>query len=233
MLQKYRLLLLTIPVIIFLLVQNKKTKAFHFLKFPSHFPSDTSIVPSSAPSPVPSAGSAVPDFQTLKYPTDSWYSFLQHLPAEDQPIVDYKGNPVSNPNKGFRILTYDVGRADLQQCADALMRIRAEFLFSRKKYEEIGFHFCSGIYYPWTDYLRGKRPLMKGNNQVVVQTSAILQASHNTLREYLDIVYAYANTVSLCRELKQTDRLETGTVIIYPGNPGHCCMIIDEAIGYN
>ena len=24
--------------------------------------------------------------------------------------------------------------------------------------------------------------------------------------------------------------MEPGTVIIYPGNPGHCCMIIDAAV---
>ena len=53
---------------------------------------------------------------------------------------------------------------------------------------------------------------------------------HVSLRKYLDYVYAYANTASLCKELKYTNRLETGTVIIFPGNPGHCCMIIDAAI---
>jgi hypothetical protein len=166
----------------------------------------------------------------LNYPKDSWSFFLQHLPAVDKPIVDYTGKPVSNQEKRFMILTYDVGHADLQQCADALMRIRAEFLFSRNKYKEIGFDFCSGIYYSWLDYLEGKRPVIRGKNQVIVQTAVISEASHKSLRDYLDIVFTYANTVSLCRQLKPANRLETGTVIIYPGNPGHCCMIVDMAI---
>jgi Domain of unknown function (4846) len=89
----------------------------------------------------------------VSYPPDSWPFFLQHLPTENKPIVDYKGNQIGNQEKHFAILTYDVGSSDLQQCADALMRMRSEYLFSQKKYAQIGFHLNSGIYYRWTDYL--------------------------------------------------------------------------------
>lgn len=169
--------------------------------------------------------------QPLNYPPDSWPYFLQHLPAEHKPIVDYKGNLIGNQEKHFAVLSFDIGNADLQQCADALMRIRAEYLFSRMKYTEIGFHFNNGIFYSWTDYLNGLRPILKNRKIILGHAAAASVISHSSLRKYLDIVYAYANTVSLCRELKYTNRLETGTVIIYPGNPGHCCMIIDEALG--
>jgi hypothetical protein len=215
MLRKHWLLFLFVPVLLFLLIQIKRTASFHFPNLPAI---DHSVKQTA------------PDLTPLSFPYDSWFSFLQRLPTEDKPIVDYKGNPVSNQGKRFRILTYDVGHSDLQQCADALMRIRAEYLFSRKKYEEISFHFCSGMKYSWTDYLTGNRPVMKGRNQIIIQTAAICLPSHKALREYLDIVYTYANTVSLCRELKNTNRLGIGTVIIYPGNPGHCCMIVDAAV---
>jgi len=167
----------------------------------------------------------------LSYPPNSWPYFLQHLPTEDKPIVDYKGNLISNQEKHYAILTYDVGHSDLQQCADALMRIRAEYLFSQKKYTLIGFHFNSGNYYAWIDYLKGVRPVLKGSRLNFIREANQSEISHGSLRKYLDIVFAYANTISLCRELKFTDKLETGTVIIYPGNPGHCCMIVDEALG--
>jgi hypothetical protein len=175
--------------------------------------------------------SASIQIKPLAYPVDSWSYFLQHLPTENKPIRDYQGNIIANQEKHFAILSYDVGSSDLQQCADALMRIRAEYLFSQKKYSGIGFHFNSGIFYSYSDYLLGKRPVFKSRSQVLALNSPSSEISHSTLRRYLDIVYAYANTVSLCRELKLTNRLETGTVIIYPGNPGHCCMIIDAALG--
>ena len=151
--------------------------------------------------------------QPLNYPPDSWPYFLQHLPAEHKPIVDYKGNLIGNQEKHFAVLSFDIGNADLQQCADALMRIRAEYLFSRMKYTEIGFHFNNGIFYSWTDYLNGLRPILKNRKIILGHAAAASVISHSSLRKYLDIVYAYANTVSLCRELKYTNRLETGTVI--------------------
>jgi hypothetical protein len=174
--------------------------------------------------------SALSELKPLSYAPDSWPYFLQHLPAVDKPIVDYEGNLISNQGKHYAILTYDIGHSDLQQCADTLMRIRAEYLFSQKKYSLIAFHFNSGNFYAWSDYLKGVRPVLKGSRVKFMQTSDRSKISHVSLRKYLDIVFAYANTVSLCRELKTTDLLETGTVIIYPGNPGHCCMIVDEAL---
>lgn len=174
------------------------------------------------------------DFRFIKhlsYPPDSWQYFLQHLPIEKKPILDFNGNEIRNQAKHYAILTYDVGHSDLQQCADALIRIRSEYLFSQKKYSLIGFHFNDGKYYSWSDYLKGIRPQLKGMNLKLILTTSVAAISHVSLRKYLDLVYDYANTVSLCRKLKSTDRLETGTVIIFPGNPGHCCMIVDEALG--
>jgi Domain of unknown function (4846) len=166
----------------------------------------------------------------VSYPPDSWPSFLQHLPTENKPIVDYKGNQIDNQEKHFAILTYDVGSSDLQQCADALIRLRSEYLFSQKKYAQIGFHFNSGIYYSLADYLKGSRPIFIKRQQILVRTNKTSDLSHTSLRKWLDFVYTYANTVSLCKELKKADGLQTGTIIIFPGNPGHCCIIIDEAV---
>jgi hypothetical protein len=166
----------------------------------------------------------------LTYPTDTWQYFLQHLPVEDKPILDFRGNPIRDQEKHFAILSYDVGKSDLQQCADALMRIRSEYLFSRKKYERIGFYFNSGIYYSFSDYTKGIRPVFRGKKQILSRTTNPCEISHTSLRKWLDILYAYANTISLCKELIPASRLETGTVIIFPGHPGHCCMIMDAAI---
>lgn len=196
------------------------------ITFLSYKNSDSSPQPKTDKSGKTTAANPV---HPLSYPPDSWQSFLQHLPTENKPIVDYKGHKIDNQDKHFEILTYDVGSSDLQQCADALMRLRSEYLFGQKKYAQIGFHFNSGIYYSLTDYLRGIRPVFKNRRQILAKTNAASELSHTSLRKWLDIVYAYANTVSLCKELKKADGLQTGTIIIVPGNPGHCCIIIDEA----
>jgi hypothetical protein len=162
----------------------------------------------------------------------SWAYFLRHLPQRKGDILDFRGRPVANQEKHFALINYDVGIRDLQQCADALIRIRAEWLFSQKRFGEIGFHFTSGALYRWDSYCQGIRPVFEnpGGRQRFFRTTPPKGKTHESLRSYLDIIYAYAGTVSLCKELKPTNKLEIGTVIIYPGSPGHCCLIVDRAI---
>ena len=157
----------------------------------------------------------------------SWAHFLQHLPVKEGRVLDYTGTPVDDQDKQVGIIPYDVGKRDLQQCADALMRIRAEYLFSQKRFDEIGFHFVSGHYYSWKSFCQGKRPVPNGNNIRFVSGTPSPE-THESLRRYLDIVYTYASTLSLARELKPAADFEIGTVVIYPGSPGHCFIIIDE-----
>ena len=168
-------------------------------------------------------------YNSKKYEVNSWQYFLQHLPVVDKPIVDYRGKQIGYQEKHVGIIPYDVGTSDLQQCADALMRLRAEYLFDQKRFNEIGFHFVSGNYYTWNDYCKGLRPVANGNGVKFISVAAS-EKTHETLRKYLDIVYSYASTISLSKELKAANDFEVGTVIIHAGSPGHCFIIIDEAI---
>lgn len=160
--------------------------------------------------------------------TTSWEYFLQHLPEKEGPVLDYKGNPVAFQQKHTAVINYDVGPRDLQQCADALMRLRAEYLFKQKRFAEIGFHFTDGNYYSFDDYCLGKTPVPRGIN---VRFISLPQRSKNNkeLRKYLDIVYTYAGTISLASELSDAPDLAIGTIVISPGSPGHCFIITDEA----
>lgn len=160
--------------------------------------------------------------------TRSWAYFLQHLPQQQGEIVDYKGQAVADQQKKFSILSYDVGKRDLQQCADALIRLRAEYLFSQQRHGEIQFQFTDGTPYSFEAYVRGKRPVPDGNGIRFANTQpASFTYAH--FRNYLDLVYAYAGTISLSRELKDTEHFTIGTVVLTPGSPGHCMIITDMA----
>jgi hypothetical protein len=172
------------------------------------------------------------DTPYTNFKPDSWQYFLQHLPLVQKEVVDFKGRAVSNQSKSFAVVDYDIGSKDLQQCADALMRLRAEYLFKQKRTDEIGFHFTSGDLYTFKNYCKGIRPVI-GRNTRFVPSAVATERTHGALRTYLDIIYTYAGTISLYKELKPVNSLTVGTIAIKPGSPGHCFIIVDEAMNSN
>ncbi len=159
----------------------------------------------------------------------TWQEFLRTLPLAFGPVKDYRGIEIENQSKHFQLIGYDVGKRDLQQCADFLIRLRAEYLFQMKRNTEINFKFTSGQAYSFVDHCRGIYPVISGNKLVFKKRGAV-EANYRSLRNYLDIVFAYAGTISLYRDLKTTGKFETGTIIITPGSPGHCMIIVDKKL---
>ncbi len=115
----------------------------------------------------------------------------------------------------FAVLKIDVGKRDLQQCADAVMRLRGELLFSQKKYSDIHFNFLSdGKPRYFTNYANGNLSQVK-------------------FRKYMDYIFSYANTGSLKNELKKIQNphdIKIGDVFIQKGTPyGHAITVMDIA----
>lgn len=167
-------------------------------------------------------------------PDNSWPQFLQNLKLEDfgKPILKYDGSEINDQQHHVAILPYDIGTLDLQQCADALIRLRAEYLFQQKKYDKIGFEFTSGDYYSWQQYYEGYRPIINRNNvRFSKSAKSTSKDSYQDFRKYLDIIYTYAGTISLSKELKTSNNkteFNIGDLIITPGSPGHVVMVVDK-----
>lgn len=176
----------------------------------------------------------MPGYQRVETKLNSWESFLQNLNLQEsgKPILKYDGTEISDQKHHVGILTYDVGSKDLQQCADALIRLRAEYLFKNEKYNAIHFKFTSGHQFSWNEYADGLRPIVSGNNVDFSKRAAPNSInSYQDFRQYLDIIYTYAGTISLARDLKESKNkteFNIGDLIISPGSPGHVVMIVDK-----
>lgn len=163
----------------------------------------------------------------------SFHEFLIFFPLKPKgfPLRDYRDMPLEKQYHHAAILDIDVGKKDLQQCADAWIRLYAEYLWSYKRYDEIEFEFTSTQRIAWNDYKKGVRTKEEGDS-VRFSTSAKPDDTYRSFRNYLDLVFQYAGTISLDREtvaLKNNSEIRVGDLIVQPGSPGHLVFIVGSA----
>ena len=176
----------------------------------------------------------VPDgYKRVKYPKGSFQDYLRHynLKSFGSKIVNYDDSNYFWQGGHIGILEVPVPKNGLQQCADALIRIRSEYLWENNRKDEIGFNFTSGHYCSWKDYANGFRPKISGH-KVTFSKTAVANHSKENFYKYLNLIYMYSGTLSLYNELKSVNDsdLQIGDMLIKGGSPGHIVMICDEAV---
>lgn len=174
-----------------------------------------------------------PGYKWINEQPGSFGAYLQTFPLypHGTSVIKYDGTPIENQTSHAAVLKLDVGDRDLQQCADAVMRLRAEYLFAAKRFSEIGFHFTSGHYVDWLSYSRGRRPQINGNYVRFVETTA-KGDTNKQFRDYLNLIYSYAGTISLYKEtipVTADEQIKAGNILITPGSPGHVVLIAGKA----
>jgi hypothetical protein len=165
---------------------------------------------------------------------NTFADWLRHLPIKNENDIVYLYNGTPKPNQAaqYRVLAIDVGNRDLQQCADAVIRLRAEYLFGQEEFDAIAFNFTSGHRAGFVSWRQGYRPRVQGRN-VTWHQSAKSDSSYKNFRDYLETVFLYAGTYSLGREMKKVERAEEiqiGDVFIKSGFPGHAVIVVDLAV---
>ena len=109
----------------------------------------------------------------------------------------------------FAVLDISVGNKDLQQCADAVMRLRAEYLFAEKRFDAISF----------TD------------NEHTVYSFQPPYTRENFMN-YMERVFGMCGSASLSKQLQPVDdfsAIQPGDVLIRGGFPGHAAIVTDVA----
>ncbi len=172
-------------------------------------------------------------FKRVEADSNSFGYYLRNLKLkQDNNLVYlYNGSLKFNQSAQHSVIVMDVGKRDLQQCADAVMRLRAEFLYGKKMYDDIHFKFTNGTNVPYRKYANGYRVSVKGN-KVSFYKKTGQDYSYKTFRRYMDLIFMYAGTFSLSKELKPVGNIgdiKAGDVFIQGGFPGHAVTVMDVA----
>lgn len=171
-------------------------------------------------------------FERVETEENSFMNYLQNLPLKpDGTRVRYFDGREKTRDVYLAVVDFTLGDRDLQQCADAVIRLRAEYLYSQGRFDEIHFNFVSGFTADFSKWANGFGISVSGNN-VSWTANSNNDSSYDSFQRYLDVVYAYASTLSLEKELnpKPFSELEIGDVFIQGGSPGHCVIVVDMAI---
>lgn len=140
----------------------------------------------------------------------SFAEWLQNIRVKkDNTVYLYNGQPKRNQEAQYAVLDIPVGKKDLQQCADAVMRLRAQYLLSQKRYAEI-----------WFSDNNGKKYICPKP----------VDSIH--FERYLENVYTHCGTLSLEKQLRPVadfTTIQPGDVLIKGGSPGHAVIVMDMA----
>jgi len=162
----------------------------------------------------------------------SFAHWLRRLPLKQgKPEVKlYNGELKWNQNAHMYVVNIDVGERDLQQCADATMRLRAEYLYEVKKLDSIHFNYTNGANVSFAKWRNGLYPVPK-SGKVDWVNSPKNNSSYSSFKKYMVQIFNYAGTLSLSRELNniELNAIQPGDIFVYGGSPGHAVMVLDVA----
>ncbi len=174
---------------------------------------------------------AVPDgFRRTKAKEGSLLAFLRNYPVkkDKSPVRLYDGTLKTNQNSHAAVFKLPIEQEDLQQCADSVIRVYAEYFWQTGQYGRIAFHFVNGFYAEYTKWRDGFRIQVNGND-VVWEKTAGYDDSYENFQKYLRIVFSYAGTLSMEAESKAIvfRQIRAGDILIRGASPGHVVMVVD------
>ncbi|MFN8252692.1 MAG: DUF4846 domain-containing protein [Ferruginibacter sp.] len=150
-------------------------------------------------------------YQRMTADSNSFTAWLRQTKLkEDKTVHLYNGIAKKNQLAQFAVMDISVGDKDLQQCADAVMRLRAEYLFCQKRFSEIVFYDNNKTAYAFLPPYTSSR-----------------------FHHYMQQVFGMCGSASLSRQLHPKNafkEIAPGDVLIRGGFPGHAVLVTDVAM---
>lgn len=175
-------------------------------------------------------------FERVSVDSLSFGYYLRNLPLKPHgSLVKYYNGDIKNKDNVYiAVVDQAISRNNLQQCADAVMRLRGEYLYWKKDYKNLHFNFTNGFNCEFSKWIEGERLRITGDKASWVKKTQP-SASYSTFLEFMETVFTYAGSFSLSKEMMQVSYIEMqiGDVLIRGGFPGHTVIIVDMAVNKN
>lgn len=172
-------------------------------------------------------------FERISTDSSSFAHYLRNLPLKKagSEVKYYNGGTKSNYGVYDAVVDLDIGTKNLHQCADAVMRLKAEYLWSTRQYDKIHFNFTNGFQVDYSEWMKGKRMVVSGNKTYWTGGSPRAN-TYKDFWKYMELIFNYAGTLSLDKELKSKtiENIQIGDVFIKGGSPGHAIIVIDLVV---
>lgn len=169
-------------------------------------------------------------YERVQAEEGSLQQFLRNYPMKKygSPVLLYNGKKKYSQNHHASVFQLPIENEDLQQCADSVMRVYAEYFWNTGQHERIGFHFVNGFYAEYAKWRQGYRIQVNGN-EVSWSASASYDDSYESFQKYLRMVFSYAGTLSMAAESEAVSlsEIRCGDVFLKGGSPGHAVMLAD------
>ena len=161
---------------------------------------------------------------------DSFGDFLRRYPLlpDGEKVHLYNGKEKGNQNSHMAVFDMEMADGDLQQCADSVLRLYAEYFYQTKQYSRMNFHLTNGFELSFDKWRKGKRVRVNGNSTDWADVAAASD-SWETFEDYLTFLFSYAGTLSMGGECepKNLEDIQPGDVFLYSGSPGHVVLVLD------
>lgn len=169
-------------------------------------------------------------FERVPEKPGSFGHYLRTLPLKpvDSEVLYYNGTIKPQGNVYRSLVDLPIGTRNLHQCADAVMRFRGEYLWSTGQSDQIHFNFTNGFRVDYSKWLEGNKMVVSGNKTYWVPGVA-RENNYTTFWNYMELIFNYAGTLSLDRELSEREfkNLQIGDIFIQGGSPGHAVIVVD------
>jgi len=146
-------------------------------------------------------------------------------------VLYHNGRSKSSKGVYDSVYDYNIGDKNLHQAADAIMLLRADYLFNNKMYNSICFSFVNGFKAEYSKWMAGYR-IRINDNEASWYKDAEQVCTYDNLMKYMNMIFAYCSTISLEKDLISVNigDMQIGDVFINPKMSGHAVIVVDMAI---